>query len=416
MVEVLTHNQVHASPQEALLHYGVKGMRWGVRNVDRPAGDRDAAKQQKRDEKVANVRARAAKAEVRIKEIDDEIAATKPGIRGAYKRSDLVQQRQQVVSYRDQLNKTAEAVEAGRMTPTQKKLLITGAIVGGVLLANYGAGKIQSGEARVMMERGKARLRGKPFEFNRNDAFAHASTPDDVISKVLPGINPNYSVPGGQMNCRRCTFTYELRRRGFDVEATTSAVGYGQSETGLINALTPGRRNVNRSTSLSSMVVTGADNIRTKAFGDTRINPAGLTSVKSGADRKSLFDAINSQPAGARGEAVFNFGAFGHSLAYEKFHDGSIRIFDSQKGKSYDVGDGASYSSFVDKWGGATALKNVEITRLDDIALDTNFVARWAKNSTTSSSTRSTPRNTSTKERPANMSDELWKILQEARR
>jgi|RhiMetStandDraft_4_1073278.scaffolds.fasta_scaffold07073_2 hypothetical protein len=35
---ILGENQAFASPEEALAHFGVKGMRWGVRNVDGPVG------------------------------------------------------------------------------------------------------------------------------------------------------------------------------------------------------------------------------------------------------------------------------------------------------------------------------------------------------------------------------------------
>lgn len=35
---ILGENQTFASPEEALVHFGVKGMRWGQRKVDGPAG------------------------------------------------------------------------------------------------------------------------------------------------------------------------------------------------------------------------------------------------------------------------------------------------------------------------------------------------------------------------------------------
>lgn len=35
---ILGETQAFASPEEALAHFGVKGMKWGVRNVDGPAG------------------------------------------------------------------------------------------------------------------------------------------------------------------------------------------------------------------------------------------------------------------------------------------------------------------------------------------------------------------------------------------
>ncbi len=39
------------------------------------------------------------------------------------------------------------------------------------------------------------------------------------------------------MNCRRCTFAYEMRRRGYDVAATRTTNGRGQTAVGVYNAL-----------------------------------------------------------------------------------------------------------------------------------------------------------------------------------
>ena len=35
------------------------------------------------------------------------------------------------------------------------------------------------------------------------------------------------------MNCRRCTFAYELSRRGYDVQATKTLIGTGQDANGM---------------------------------------------------------------------------------------------------------------------------------------------------------------------------------------
>jgi hypothetical protein len=452
MVLMLTHNQEHGSPQDALLHYGVKGMRWGVTNEDGPAGpSRSEKKQAKRDVKAAELRGRAAKVDIQIKELDSEISKYPPGtgIRNTLKRNELTNIRTQTVAQRDVLAKTATAVEQGRMTPNQKKLLIAGAIGGGLVLAAYGGSKFQSGEAQVMIAKGKARLRGKPFGFDKNDHYANARTPDEVLA-MSQGINPGFRSPGGAMNCRRCTMTYELRRRGFNVDATTSSIGYGQSESGLINALTPGQRNINSGMSMSRNVVAGLG-IRGKAGGDTRKNPAETYSHADAKDREGFLALLRQQPDGARGEAVFNFGAFGHSLAYERFGDQTF-IFDTQKGKRYSVDKPEEYNEFLSKWGW-DRVSDVAVTRLDNRDLDTTFLARWSTNSRQSAQPLRIPQPVSrpkpsaallrkatnrpagmhivnwnrirreaglepasgstTSTRPANMSKEVWNALQE---
>jgi hypothetical protein len=383
MADVLTRNQTFASPTEALEHYGKKGMRWGVRNEKKSSGDapssREVRKQEKRDDKTALLTAQTAKTNVRINELKKEVAAVpKGGLRNHIRRNELNQELVQTVGYRDHLVKTSKAIEEGRMTPRQKQLIIGGAVVGGLALAVYGSSKVQSGEFAAMKLRGKAALRGEKFDFDKNVSLSGKKTPEEVLSSVVPGINPGYRTQGGSMNCRRCSFTYELRRRGYNVDATTSPMGWGQSESGLLNALSPGRRNLNRATSMSANVVSGRG-IRALAWGDRRSSIGERYSHSDANDRAGLFNLLNKQPDGARGEAVFNFGAFGHSLSYEKFGD-KIHIFDTQKGQGYDVGLDASYREFINKWGGASAVKDVQITRLDNANLDHKFLARWSTN------------------------------------
>jgi len=166
------------------------------------------------------------------------------------------------------------------------------------------------------------------------------------------------------------------------VSATTSAVGWGQSESGVINALTTEGKDFFKPTSLStSVVTTGGSN---KAPGDLRKAPgvkqiveglSGRTSAQNifGADSDSLpvLKELAKQPNGARGEVVFKFSTFGHSMHYE-IVDGVPHIFDSQKATVYDA-----TKRVESKWDGFSA---AEIRRLDNLDLDLNFLSRWATN------------------------------------
>ena len=62
---------------------------------------------------------------------------------------------------------------------------------------------------------------------------------DGIMSKVVPAINPDYGKFGTKMNCRRATFAYEMRRRGYDVAATRTPTGRGQDISGQYNVLHP---------------------------------------------------------------------------------------------------------------------------------------------------------------------------------
>jgi len=268
-------------------------------------------------------------------------------------------------------------------------MILGGIVVAGI--AGYMAYKTMndSGQANSLKLRGAAFLSGKKFEFAKNPELARTDfSPEQVLRHVGKQVNPNYNTPGGQMNCRRSTFTHELRRRGYDVAATTSPIGRGQSESGLINALTTSGRDRFSKTSLSQMIV-GSGETRTKARGDTRLNPANISSVKfdrfsvggqkeyeayTAKNEKIISSALSSQPSGARGEIVFNFGSFGHSMAYEVFNGRPV-IFDSQKGVMYDAVK--DMAKLTEKWG---IPRGVDITRLDNMDLDMNFLSRWATN------------------------------------
>ena len=360
--------------RDALAHYGVKGMRWGVRKKDDVT--RAEKKQEKRDVKVAILTAQKAKNQVYIKELDDKIAATPKKISTAYARNDLRIQRDTAVRTDKNLTESIEAVKEGRLTPNQKALIVSGGIAAVAVLGVYGTSKVQSGEFNALRLRGAAALRRKDSISDKNSDFANAKTPDDLLA-VMKGINPAYDTPGGQMNCRRCSFAYELRRRGYDVVATSSASGWGQSETGLLNALSPKSKNINRPDSLTQNVAWGGS-IRSKAYGDNRKPIGDRFTVNDAKDRMSFIDAFKDQSDGARGESVFNFGAFAHSLSYEKM-GGKVYIFDTQKGIRYDTSNASEYDSFLQKWG-IERVKDVQITRLDNLDLDEKFLARWVTN------------------------------------
>lgn len=378
---------------DAIAHYGVKGMKWGVirdritgslsntastdssPSAPKAPSERSVRRNERRQTRARALTAQASKLDVTIGELQSDIDKLPPGLRTSYQRSQLKGSKKELTQARDKLQRDAEAIGKGKLTRNQK-LLIAGAIGVAVVGAGiYASTKVDSGEFNSMKLRGAAFLRGEKFDFKKNDAFGKNMGVDDVFSNVVKGTNPNYKTPGGSMNCRRSSMAYEMRRRGYDVVATTSAVGNGQSESGLINALTPGQRNVTRIDSMSSMVVNPLQGIRGQVTGDKRKNPATTRRVDTPTDYRKLLDGFKDMPNGSRGEIVFDFSRFGHSMSWEVF-DGKPVIFDTQKANRYNV-DENHISQMMKKWGQANA---AEITRLDNMALDKAFVARWVTN------------------------------------
>jgi hypothetical protein len=428
---ILGEAQTFASPEEALVHYGVKGMRWGVRNKDRPVGRESSGRvasapktvsgraisvpvtaipklSEKKQRRVDKFLKRADVADTKIA----ELKVANEALQGTRNVAKLYNRRANKLAIKEldkeqrRALRDAEAVQKGKLTSTQKKVIVGAVAVTAIVGAAAVYRGQQSGAINSYKLIGQARLRGQKVPFNMNGKLRKPMSADDLLTHVAKPVNPGYSKMGGKMNCRRSTYAYELRRRGFDVHATTSAVGWGQSESGVINALTPGSENLYRRRSVSSAVVeTGMSSV---ARGDRRTSPtkilldnlttAGSTDDKASAARllanvkagrpiweginkesastvsssKRVLEELAKQPNGARGEVLFKFPSFGHSMAYEVV-DGVPHIFDSQKGQLYN----AATKMVESKWDGFTA---AEIRRLDNVDLDLNFLTRWATN------------------------------------
>lgn len=374
----------YGSSESNLEHYGIKGMRWGVRNEDKTSGSGFIARNKTKNEAIAKtLTARANKTNVLISELKTEnqkiSAKEKTTLREKFIVLDNKQRISALTTQRDKDLKKAEATKKSKLTPTQKKVLIGAAVVGGLIALNYVAKRNLNKGAAGEMTQGLVRhdynmsVFGQPFkqkpEFARKDL-----TPEEVLKTVGSGINPSYKEPGGVMNCRRCTFAYELRRRGFDVHATPSAAGLGQSETGLVNALIKGDKNKASYASLSRFAGgNAADGIRRRPIRDLRKDAAFRASVDTKSGTKGLLDLLGKQPVGSRGELVFDEGRFAHSMAYEVFKDG-VHIFDTQKQQMYK-GTEDGIKQIFSKWGNAGA---VSLTRLDNVDLDLEFLNTWA--------------------------------------
>lgn len=122
---------------------------------------------------------------------------------------------------------------------------------------------------------------------------------DHSINEDMAAVNPYYagaSVPGTTNNCALCSFTYDLRRRGYDVTAKPSIEG--NYDDVLMNDLYEGAH----------------------------------VDVVRGRDWYEVYDkAAQKYPEGARG-VVGAYGVFGggHAMSWE-IHDGKLEIIDAQR-------------------------------------------------------------------------------------
>lgn len=361
MVDVLTRNQTFASPQEALAHHGVKGMKWGVRK-DEPTGGNE--------QRAAKYQANADRAQSEINKIQ---ALPKPRLKLTQRSRD--NRVAELSQFRDTQQKNADDIRGGRkLTDTQRKALIGLGVAGGILAA-YGTYKyVDSGQFQ-------ARKQGKE-EYKRNEALKNFKNADDIFGGVVQPVNPGFGGYGTKMNCRRCTFAYEMRRRGYDVQATKSNAGTGQTVGGMLNALTPGAKNkTGRYGMIFQAMREGEkeggllESMKKGAWGDKTIGKStdsAWSKLAPSQKSEAIFNSLRNEPNGSRGElgVGWTMGG-GHSMAWEII-GGQPHIFDAQSGSHYSTPD--SFKKF------SAVITDAGYTRLDNRKLNDEFLRRWLQN------------------------------------
>lgn len=269
-------------------------------------------------------------------------------------------------------------------------------------LANYAdRQKFESGDHLRNYVKSKAYLEGGEHQFKKNASLAGKKSIDEIMNDVVKPINPEFGKPGTTQNCRRCTLTYEMRRRGLDVKATYTTNASGQHLVGLENALTPGQDKATRGMEFFKDV-----NKRFQA--NPNLNPWGESGVKFTnfdakaykkqlkADAKkngtksnwyqrnmkawdaeaehrakNIMDDLAKQPEGARGELGMGWlMGGGHSVAYE-IVGGKPHVIDNQSGKVYSTPK--QLTKLTEGAG------EVAYTRMDNKEINEDYLRRWAQ-------------------------------------
>lgn len=357
------------SPADILEHYGAKGMHWGIRKKEETSNRKPAQPKQISPKKEA----RAKRHEEAAKNVQPHIDAIRANpSKIAYIQNNRNAQIKSLEDYRDQHIKDAKDIREGHLTDGQKKALVGAGVVVGILAA-YGTYKlVDSGTARQMLN--------KKVSFNRNSQLARHMSPDEIMKEVVPAINPGYGGVGTKMNCRRCTFAFEMRRRGLDVKSTNSISGTGQTVAGLLNATNP---ESNMSTGKFGIVKAlmkegGKEGPLSTALetahglGKEGVGGSGFSSSTAAEKTASIFKAIGQHPDGARGELGVSWGMGGaHSMAWEMI-GGQPHIFDTQSGKDFN------FAKFAEDY--APNVSQAGITRLDNVNLNTGYLRKWVQN------------------------------------
>lgn len=365
-----------------LVHYGIKGMKWGVRKKRETSG-RGGGKKEISSEKRAKREAKAQKYDKRAATYQKRIDQVKARPKQTAVQKYLIEgDRRAIIAELEKAKasaeRAAEAKRQGKLTRGQKQLLIGGAVVGALLVGGYLAANVNSGKTRQIMNRGKFFVTGKKFKFKENPMLARRDmSPEDIKRLIQSDINPGFpDEKGTDMNCRRATFAYELRRRGYDVQATRTPDGNGQNAAGLMNAIDKKYKDISTESKAVIERVTTNDlsDPRTRHVKAFAKRNASLRDFKEDdfIEPNGIFDRLSREPDRSRGEVslMYMFGG-GHSVAYEVIN-GKAHIFDNQTGDHF--------TSIDDLEASYPAISTGGFTRLDNMDLDTHFLERWVKN------------------------------------
>lgn len=361
-----------------LFHAGVKGMKWGVRKDDKTS-PRKLTKEERRERSASRIDKRASGQQAKI----DKLRA-KPG--NFLTRGNRAKEATKREKLRDRAISDAEKKRSGKMTSTEKKLAI-GASVTAALVATYATYKfVDSGEMSRLQDKGAAFLNSRekklgPWDMN-TDLWRNSFNDDPRKIKAVYAdrVNPDFGEPGTKMNCRRATFAFEARRRGYDVQATRSRSGTGQNMFGLDNALSPGSKHD------GTGIVSGLKKMHEAGWKEDKVSFTKYAQMGAGAETKisksasetrgmsdSIFESLGKEPNRSRGElgVLWEMGG-GHSMAYEIFK-GKPVIFDTQTGKMFE--DPESFAKY-----GGSRVGEAGFTRLDNKELNKEFLSKWVTN------------------------------------
>lgn len=273
------------------------------------------------------------------------------------------------------------------LTDKQKKAIKIGAVSVATFLTVYGTYKLaDSGELHRLIQKGKV-VRGIAEDgFKKNPDLANKMTADEIAHTFFGKINPGFQTElGTTNNCKRCTFAYELSRRGYDVKATKTLNGTGQNlishdkvvgnernltykgiKKGLKNiidtAIREGEISEEKSKKMVGEFFKSTDiNIKYRMENDKLIKPS-----------ESIFNALSKMPNGARGELACKWASGGsHSMAWEIINNNPV-IFDMQTSKMYKNKEALNDLAFF--------MKGASFTRLDDKELNLDLLHRWVAN------------------------------------
>ena len=183
------------------------------------------------------------------------------------------------------------------------------------------------------------------------------------------GLKTMEIIDGSSTNCMLCTTAYDLRKRGFDVRAGKDLGHNGFMPDDLFPKIYKNYKGTN-----DINLFDGDKNKINDAFFDI-LRKNGLNKYSTGDRTKAMkillndkyqnvLSEINKNPPGSRGNIMVWWGqGGGHSMIWERDSSGAVKFLDGQTNAVYD-------NFFDDVFMNTSALKPTHILRTDNLEID----------------------------------------------
>lgn len=264
-----------------LCHYGVKGMKWGVRRYQNYDGTlTDEAR--KRRGMIANAGHVALNAYVNASAVKNIAAASSVGITPGI---------------------IGQALATGVSTMSPQLIAMGSVAATPYLMLSISSAKLIKAGARTM------RSKKERENLEKDETTGLLKKNKDLTEKEdAKRVNPGYGfwTANNHNNCGLCSVAYDLRRRGFEVSANKSPIGFTNKEILDFYKNPKIKRAEKSGNRLRDSVMLSRDTIK----------------------------KMRSEPNGSRGVILLKWtiGTSGHACNYE-IRNGKVDIYDGQSGR-----------------------------------------------------------------------------------